>query len=134
MTSRQTVVQEGTRFKVMRLLQENPEMTQREIAEEIGISLGGVNYCLRALVDKGLIKIHNFQSSRNKLGYVYLLTPKGIAQKSVMTAQFLKRKIREYEELKNEIAALEAEVGAEHGMTQTEGPNLTQMIERPQKK
>lgn len=134
MTSRQAVTQESTRFKVMRLLQENPEMTQREIAEEVGISLGGVNYCLRALVDKGLVKIHNFQSSRNKLGYVYLLTPKGIAQKSVMTAQFLKRKIREYEELKNEIAALEAEVSVEHDVRQAEESNLTQMIERAQKK
>ncbi len=123
MTSRQSQSQESTHFRVLRLLEEQPDLTQREIAEQLGISLGGVNYCLRALVDKGLIKIQNFQNSRNKLGYVYLLTPNGIAQKSAMTAQFLKRKLREYEDLKAEIAALEAELSGQskqNGKTDTQ--------------
>lgn len=85
-------------------------MTQREIAESLGLSLGGVNYCLRALVSKGLVKIQNFSNSRNKMGYVYLLTPKGIAEKTALTASFLKRKMQEYESLKAEIATLKAEI------------------------
>ena len=110
MTNRQSTTQEDTRFRVLRLLQEKPDMTQREIASALGISLGGVNYCLRALVGKGLIKIHNFHNSRNKMGYVYLLTPQGIAEKTALTASFLKRKMLEYESLKAEIAGLKAEL------------------------
>lgn len=113
MTNRQSAAQESTHFRVLRLLEGSPDLTQREIAEHVGISLGGVNYCLRALVDKGLIKIQNLQNSRNKLGYVYLLTPSGIAQKGAMTAQFLRRKLLEYEALKAEIKNLEAELGGQ---------------------
>lgn len=101
---------EDTRFRVLRLLQDRPDLTQREIAEAIGISLGGVNYCLRALASKGLVKIRNFKNSNNKVGYAYLLTPKGIAEKTVLTAQFLKRKMEEYEALKAEIEALMEEI------------------------
>lgn len=85
-------------------------MTQREIAEALGISLGGVNYCMRALIEKGLVKIHNFQNSNNKMGYVYLLTPSGIAEKTALTTLFLKRKLQEYELLKREIEALKKDV------------------------
>lgn len=101
---------EDTKFRVLRLLEENPDLTQREIANRLGISLGGVNYCLRALIDKGLVKIQNFQGSDNKLGYAYFLTPKGIYEKSILAAGFLKRKMDEYEALKKEIEALEKEV------------------------
>ena len=112
MASRQLTVQEDTRFRVLRLLEEKPDITQREIAEELGISLGGVNYCVRALVDRGLVKMQNFHNSKNKLGYAYFLTPRGIAEKTALTARFLKRKMQEYELLKAEIAALESETKA----------------------
>jgi len=102
--------QEDTRFRVLRLLQANPELNQRQIAESLGISLGGANYCLRALVDKGLVKIRNFRKSGNKVGYSYLLTPKGIAEKTALATRFLKRKMREYEALEAEIASLEDEL------------------------
>nr|WP_260293663.1 MarR family EPS-associated transcriptional regulator [Sedimenticola hydrogenitrophicus] len=110
MTRRPTTVQEDTRFRVLRLLEAHPDLTQREIAERLGVSLGGVNYCVRALVDKGLVKIQNFQNSNNKLGYAYLLTPTGIAEKTALTAKFLKRKLVEYESLKAEIDSLEREM------------------------
>jgi EPS-associated MarR family transcriptional regulator len=100
---------EDTRFRVLRLLQETPDITQRQIAEALGISLGGVNYCLSALASKGLVKIRNFRNSNNKMGYAYLLTPKGITEKTALTTRFLKRKIDEYEVLKAEIEALKKE-------------------------
>lgn len=101
---------EDTRFRVLRLLEENPELTQRQIADQLGVSLGGVNYCLRALVDKGFLKIQNFQNSNNKIGYAYLLTPQGIYEKSKLTANFLGRKMKEYEALKVEIEELQADL------------------------
>lgn len=94
----------------MRLLQDNPDMTQRELAQELGISTSGLNYCLKALIDKGWVKVHNFSHSKNKFGYVYVLTPVGIAEKVAMTARFLQRKMREYDELKTEIDGLRAEM------------------------
>ncbi len=102
--------QEDTRFRVLRLLQENPEMSQRQIADSLGISLGGVNYCVRALIDKGLVKVKNFRNSDNKMAYAYFLTPKGIANKTTLATRFLKRKLLEYEMLKAEIASLEQEI------------------------
>lgn len=110
MTSLKNNSKEDTKFRVLRLLEENPELTQREIADQLGVSLGGVNYCLKALIDKGLVKIQNFKGSDNKLGYAYFLTPQGIYEKSKLTAGFLKRKMAEYEALKSEIEALEKEV------------------------
>jgi len=107
-----TNLNDNTRFRVLRLLQDQPDLTQREIAEQLGISLGGVNYCLRALIDKGLVKIQNFQKNRNKIGYAYLLTPHGISEKMLLTERFLKRKMEEYETLKGEIAELQKEVRA----------------------
>ncbi len=106
MTSRQAKLQEDTYFRVMRLLQENPDMTQRELAQILGVSVGGLNYCLKALMEKGLVKMQNFQQSKNKFGYVYVLTPRGISEKAALTNRFLKRKMEEYEALKLEIEAL----------------------------
>lgn len=111
MPSRQAKLQEDTYFRVMRILQDNPDLTQRELAEKLGISVGGLNYCLKALTEKGLVKMKNFASSKNKFGYVYVLTPSGIAEKTDVTHRFLKRKMEEYEALKAEIRALSNEAG-----------------------
>ena len=108
--SRQSKIQEDTYFRILRLLQENPEMSQRELADRLGMSLGGLNYCLKALIGKGFVKLDNFQNSRHKLKYVYVLTPAGIAHKVAMTGRFLTRKMQEYEALKEEIELLRAEV------------------------
>jgi EPS-associated MarR family transcriptional regulator len=113
MTSRQAQIQEDTYFRVMRILQENPDLTQRELAEKLGVSVGGLNYCLNALMDKGWVKMQNFQNSKNKFKYVYLLTPIGIAEKVALTTRFLSRKMDEYEALKLEIEALQSEANAQ---------------------
>ena len=97
-------------LRTLRLLEENPDMTQRQLAESLGVSLGAANYCLKALVDKGWVKLENFQRNPNKLGYLYLLTPRGIAAKTRLTGSFLKHKLKEYEELKAEIEELRSEV------------------------
>ena len=94
----------------MCILQDNPDLTQRELAKALGMSVGGLNYCLNALIEKGLVKMDNFQKSKNKFKYVYLLTPQGIAEKVALTRRFLKRKMEEYDALKVEIEALKAEV------------------------
>ena len=94
----------------MKLLQDNPDLSQREMAKVLGISFGGVNYCLNALIDKGLVKTQNFSQSKNKFGYVCLLTPTGITEKAALTSTFLNRKMDEYEVLKAEIAALKSEI------------------------
>jgi len=90
-------------FDVLRKIQKKPESTQRELAEELGFSLGKLNYCLKALQSKGLIKIENFKKNPNKLNYFYVLTPKGIAQKTKLTLGYMKRKMKEYDELKKEL-------------------------------
>jgi EPS-associated MarR family transcriptional regulator len=97
-------------FRVLRLLKENPQLTQREVAAALGVSLGKANFCIKALFERGLIKLNNFQSSRHKLAYSYLLTPAGIAEKSAITARFLKRKMQEYEHLRAEIELLQNEI------------------------
>lgn len=104
------VVSEDVQFRVLRLLESQPDMSQREIAAELELSVGGINYCLKALVQKGQIKVRNFRLSNNKLGYAYILTPSGIEKKSRMTASFLRRKLAEYEKLKKEIETLEREM------------------------
>jgi EPS-associated MarR family transcriptional regulator len=98
-------------FRVMRLLEANPQMNQRELSKSLGVSLGGVNYCLNALAAKGSIKIQNFRNNKNKWVYAYLLTPQGLAEKTALTGAFLKRKMQEYQQLKEEIEALSREVG-----------------------
>lgn len=97
-------------LKVLRLLQDQPDITQRQMAQELGISLGGLNYCLKALVEKGWVKMENFSRNPNKLKYAYLLTPNGVRAKSRLTAHFLKRKMAEYETLKAEIERLRSEI------------------------
>jgi EPS-associated MarR family transcriptional regulator len=112
MTTRQAQIQEDTHFRIMRILQDNPDLTQRELADLLGMSVGGLNYCLKALIDKGFVKMGNFQKSKNKFKYVYLLTPQGIAERVMLTSRFLQRKMEEYEALKAEIERLRAEVEA----------------------
>jgi EPS-associated MarR family transcriptional regulator len=97
------------RLDLLRRLESNPEFTQRELSREMGVSLGKVNYCMKKLTEKGLIKLTSFTHNPNKIGYVYLLTPSGIEEKSRLTFSFLKRKIDEYEILKKEIIALQLE-------------------------
>ena len=98
------------RYKVLKLLAENPHLSQRELARELGISLGKVNYCLQALIEKGMVKVGNFKNSQNKYAYAYLLTPKGIEDRAKVTARFLNRKLAEYETLQAEIENLRREV------------------------
>lgn len=90
-------------FNILRKIQNNPNSTQRELAKELGFSLGKLNYCLKALQKKGLIKIENFKKNPNKMNYFYILTPQGIAEKTKLTINFMKRKIKEYDELKKEL-------------------------------
>jgi EPS-associated MarR family transcriptional regulator len=97
-------------FRVLRLLESNPHLTQRELSKSLGVSLGGVNYCLNALVAKGSVKIQNFRNNKNKWVYAYLLTPEGIAEKTSLTGSFLRLKMQEYEGLKAEIESLKFEV------------------------
>jgi len=90
-------------FNVLRKIQQKPESSQRELAEDLGFSLGKLNYCLKALKDKGFIKIKNFKKNPNKINYIYVLTPKGVAEKTKLTLNFMKRKMKEYDELRREI-------------------------------
>ncbi|WP_061222796.1 MarR family EPS-associated transcriptional regulator [Leptospira weilii] len=104
---------DALRHKLLRILEENPEVNQREISEILGISLGKVNYCLKALMDKGWIKAKNFKNSNNKFAYTYFLTPMGIEEKARVTVRYLKMKIQEYEQIQKEIEELKKEVGEE---------------------
>ena len=97
-------------FRILHLLEENPDISQREIAQKLGISLGGINYCLKALIAIGHIKIHNFNKNPKKIGYMYLLTQKGISEKVRLTSGFLKRKMDEYHSLKKEIESLQSKL------------------------
>ncbi len=102
-------IHEEARFQILRLLHENPELNQRELSERVGVSLGAVNYCLRALIECGLVKADNFSRNSNKLGYAYVLTPAGIAEKTILTGSFLSRKLAEYKALQSEIETLTRE-------------------------
>lgn len=129
MTSRQSKIQEDTYFRVMRLLQVNPDLTQRELADELGVSVGGLNYCLKALMEKGWVKMQKFAHSKNKFRYIYVLTPHGISERAKLTSRFLKRKMEEYEMLKAEIASLRSElVNPEEAKTQEPEKNLRNSI------
>jgi EPS-associated MarR family transcriptional regulator len=99
-------------YLVMHILQKNPHLTQRELSRELGLSLGKLNYCLKALANKGWIKIGNFKQSKTKIRYVYLVTPQGISEKAHMTKEFLSRKIKEYEALRAEIDLLKTEISS----------------------
>lgn len=98
------------RYKILKLIEAKPEISQRELAAALGVSLGKTNFCLKALVDVGLIKVANFRNSKSKLAYMYLLTPKGIEEKAKVTVRFLKNKMQEYERLKREIELLNKEL------------------------
>ena len=102
-----------THLRLLRLIETNPELSQRELAQELGISVGKINYCMSALLARGWIKARNFKNSRNKLAYAYLITPHGVEEKAALTLRFLRRKLDEYEQLHREIAELRAE--AERG-------------------
>ena len=113
------MLDEETRFRLLRLLQDNPELSQRQLAEALGVSVGKVNYCLRALLEKGLVKMRNFRDNQNKLAYAYYLTPKGAKAKVRATSEFLEIKLREYREIQREIEELRREVQtgeAKHGV------------------
>ena len=101
-----TPLQEDIHFRVLRVLQEKPHITQRELALRLGVSLGATNFVLRALLDKGAIKVRNFRGSTQKASYAYVLTPRGLAEKAALTARFLMRKREEYEALRAEIEAV----------------------------
>ena len=111
MAGQRSKIQEDVSFRVLRLLQDTPEMSQRELAEAVGISVGGAHYVLSALLEKGLIKLGNFTAAKDKRRYAYILTPKGLAEKAAITKRFLARKIEEYDALKAEINALQGELG-----------------------
>jgi len=110
MANIKTRTNEDMHYKLMHILQENPDFTQRELAEKLGISVGGVNYCLKALMKKGSVKMKNFAYSKNKFGYIYMLTPSGMAEKASITNGFLQRKMTEYEALRVEIETLSSEI------------------------
>ena len=106
------MLNDETRYRILKMLEADPKASQRRIADELGISLGRVNYCLQALVKKGLVKANNFRSSTNKRAYLYLLTPRGIEERARVTARFLRVKMDEYEILKRELEELEREAAA----------------------
>lgn len=110
MTTQRDKQREDVQFRILRLLQDNPEMTQRELAKAVGVSTGGIHYVLGALLEKGMIKLGNFSAAQDKRRYAYKLTPKGIAEKAVLTRRFLARKMVEYEALKAEIEEVRADL------------------------
>ena len=109
--------QEEIQFEVLRRLHQTPQVSQRALAKDLGVGLGTINFCFQALVEKGSVKMQNFSQSKNKLRYAYLLTPAGVAEKSKLTAEFLKRKVAEYETLQAEIEALQTEMNSARGGT-----------------
>ena len=111
MASRRKEHQEDARFRVLNIINENPQMTTREIAQTVGVSNGTAYYLLTSLIDKGFVKLSNFRRNKQKLSYSYLLTPKGIREKSLITSKFLARKKQEFEELRREINSLEEAIG-----------------------
>jgi len=112
-----TGARDELRLRVLRALEANPELSQRQLAAELGVSLGGVNFALKALIERGFVKADNFRKSGTKVAYLYLLTPKGIAEKSSLATAFLGRKLEEYEVLRQEIEALKGEVGSDDSGT-----------------
>lgn len=108
--------QEDTRFRALRLLETHPQIGQRELAQALGISLGKAHYCLQALLDKGLVKMQRFHDSPRKRAYLYLLTPAGVVEKTAITMRFLRRKMAEYERLREEIESLRREIEPNAGI------------------
>ena len=106
------IPEQELQYKILKIFQDNPEISQRVLAKQLGISLGKANYCVRALISRSLVKVKRFKSSNNKFAYVYLLTPGGVEEKARVTLRFLRNKIQEYESMKKEIRALKLEVAA----------------------
>ena len=109
------MISDELRFKLMRLFAENPQMSQRDVARALKISLGRVNYCVQALIAKGWLKAKHFKNSHNRAAYIYFLTPRGIEEKATMTMRFLQVKLREYEDLRAEIDQIRKEAGRRDG-------------------
>jgi EPS-associated MarR family transcriptional regulator len=115
MTSSRKKLQEDTHFRVLRILQENGEMSQRDLADAVGVSTGGINYVLRSLIDKGFVKLGVFTAAQNKQRYAYILTPRGLSEKVALTQRFLARKMEEYQALRAEIEDLRSEADEGEG-------------------
>jgi len=113
------------RYKILKLVQTKPEISQRELAKELGVSLGKANFCLKALIEKGLLKATNFRNSQNKLAYMYLLTPSGVEEKSKITLRFLKSKMQEYELLQQELKVLVEETKSQFSDNKTTDVNIS---------
>jgi EPS-associated MarR family transcriptional regulator len=111
---------DSTHYGLLKTLESNPSLSQRDLAKHLGVSLGKVNFCLNALVEKGCLKVNNFRNSNNKLAYAYVLTPRGIEMRARMTVQFLKYKVQEYERLKAEIEELKREA-EQQGLLEEKG-------------
>lgn len=124
MTGRRSKLNEDVRFRVLRILDDNPEITQREIADAVGISNGAVHYVLRSLLEKGFVKFNNFTRAKDKRRYSYALTRKGVAEKAVLARNFVARKIDEYEALKNEIDILKKEIDDQQNLAVHRQPTL----------
>lgn len=103
-------MQDEITYKLLKSIEENPSQSQRQLSKSLGVSLGKLNYCIKALIDKGLVKAHNFRNNPDKKDYLYLLTPQGVDEKAKVTMRFLKRKMAEYELLEKEIAGLREEI------------------------
>lgn len=112
-------ISDELRYQLFKELQANPEISQRELAQQVGVSLGKTNYCLKALIEAGWVKVGNFARSSNKLNYAYLLTPKGVSEKAAVTVRFLKKKQIQYEQLEKEIALLKKEALMQEKIAQT---------------
>ena len=122
------------RYRILKLLEADPHASQRRIADELGISLGRVNYCLQALIEKGLVKVNNFRSNANKRVYLYLLTPRGIEDRARVTARFLRRKLDEYETLKRELQELQSEaakLNSKTGQSESSRQAVSEKQENP---
>lgn len=117
MTTQSDKLREDVRFRILRLLQDNPEMSQRQLAKEVGVSTGGIHYVLNALVEKGMLKFSNFTAAEDKRRYAYTLTPQGITEKAHLTRRFMIRKLAEYEALKAEIEQVQGDL-SEQDMAQ----------------
>jgi EPS-associated MarR family transcriptional regulator len=115
----ETTLHEESHLKALRLIESNPHMSQRDLAVAMGVSLGKTNYCIKALLDKGFIKMQNFRNSQNKRAYAYLLTPAGVEEKACIAVRFLKYKVQEYERLRAEIVELQLEA-EQHGLMDSE--------------
>ena len=116
-SSLNTGARDELRLRVLRALGANPKLSQRQLAAELGVSLGGVNYAVKALVERGFVKADNFRKSDNKVAYLYVLTPQGVAEKASLATAFLGRKLEEYDVLRQEIEALKGEVGSDKSGT-----------------